>query len=107
MGPIPGDKYSIDRINGSLGYNCGLCLECIENGWEKNCRWATRYQQAENRKTSRFLCYNGRTQCISAWARELKISSGTIRARLDIYGWTVEKALGTPIMGRTQKNGSK
>lgn len=46
--PFP--KATIDRINNDKGYTCGHCLECIENCWPKNWRWATRREQNFNRR---------------------------------------------------------
>lgn len=50
MGARPGSGYSIDRIDNDGGYWCGKCSECIQNGWSFNCRWATRKEQAVNRR---------------------------------------------------------
>ena len=100
MGLIPEGKYSIDRINNSFGYTCGCCEECKVNNWPSNCRWADRFQQASNRKTSRIIEYNGKRQWIEAWSRDLGISSGTIRARMDIYHWPINKALEKQILGK-------
>lgn len=97
MGRSPSDSHSIDRAGRNVGYTCGSCDECLAMEWKANCRWATRLQQAENRITSRLLDFDGRRQCIAAWGRELGITGNTIRARLDKFGWSIEKALTTPV----------
>lgn len=43
-------EYSIDRIDNDRNYSCGHCEECIKNGWNFNCRWATRAEQAKNKR---------------------------------------------------------
>lgn len=40
MGPKPGDKYSIDRIDNNLGYG------------PSNCKWSTSTEQAQNRRNN-------------------------------------------------------
>lgn len=43
-------SLSLDRINNDKGYLCGHCIECIENCWDRNVRWATATEQANNRR---------------------------------------------------------
>lgn len=58
MGPRPTNKHEIERkhVNGNY---------CPEN-----CVWATRLVQARNKRNSLVLTFNGKTQCVSAWAEE-------------------------------------
>lgn len=50
LGPKPGNRYSIDRVDNDKGYTCGHCDECKQNGWDPNVRWATDAEQASNRR---------------------------------------------------------
>lgn len=61
-----------------------------------NCYWATRKQQARNKRNNVMLSFNGRTQCASAWAEEIGMSYPTIIQRITILKWSVEKTLTTP-----------
>ena len=84
MGPRPGPGYSIDRYPNKAGnYEPG------------NCRWATDVEQNTNRSINNELSFAGKTQCISAWARETGINYTTIHERLR-RGWSVKRALLTP-----------
>lgn len=46
----------------------------------------------------RTLTYQGKTQTISAWSRELGIPESTIRSRLDRLGLSAEEALSRPVV---------
>lgn len=83
MGPRPGPGYSVDRIKNHIGYEPG------------NCRWATAGEQQNNRTNNRRFEFDGRSQTIAQWAREIGVSRQALRYRLD-NGWTVEQALTIP-----------
>ena len=87
MGHRPPDKTSIDRIDSLKGYG------------PDNCRWATAKEQNRNKRNNVLLAYRGKTQCLSAWAEECGISRKVVRDRLEC-GWSVEKALETPVQKR-------
>lgn len=76
----------------------GLSLERINNDGpysRKNCKLATKKEQALNRRSNRLITHKGMTKHITTWAKELGIKRTTLSQRLDAYGWSVDKALTT------------
>lgn len=74
-------------------------IEKIQNvADDKNIDEST--QEAPEKKPSNkkvdLIEYNGKTQSLSAWARELDMPGQTLYARLRISNWPVEKAFTTP-----------
>lgn len=73
----------------------GCTLERIDNdkGYSKeNCKWATNAEQSRNTRQNVNLTFNGKTQCMTDWAKELAIPYPTIQDRVR-KGWSVEKTL--------------
>lgn len=77
----------------------GKCIERIDNNkgyYKANCKWATRAEQAVNKRNTRFLMFRGERMCVSAWAKRLGVDHRLIRDRLKA-GWTKEESLTTPV----------
>jgi hypothetical protein len=85
MGPRPTSKHSVERMNNNKGYS------------PSNCKWATKLEQGRNKRNNRLLTFDGKTQCVAAWAAELGITSKFIDNRLRL-SWTVDRILSTPII---------
>ena len=78
------------------GYREDLTLDRIDNnkGYSPdNCHWVTMKVQCNNTSRNHLITYKGKTQSLSAWSAELGLNYSTVRARLNEYHWTVEKAL--------------
>lgn len=62
----------------------------------QNCRWITNKEQQNNRRNNRYLEYNGEIKTMMEWAEQVGIKYATLRYRLK-RGWSVERALETPV----------
>jgi hypothetical protein len=95
MGEPPAKNYSIERINNNKGYN------------KENCRWATKEEQANNKRTSHKLEYEGRIMTVKQWSEDKGIKYGTLLCRLNNYGWSVERSLTTPTLLKWSRHPQK
>ena len=69
MGKIPGDDYSIERINVLGDYE------------PSNCKWIPQRDQSKNRNNSIIVSYNGEQMCLKELSRRIRIPYGTVYQR--------------------------
>jgi len=90
MGPRPGPQYSLDRIDNNKGYTPG------------NMRWALSKNQANNRRNNRLIEYHGKLKSIQNHCDEHGVGRGAFQSRI-LNGWSVDKALSTPVKKYKQR----
>lgn len=90
MGDRP-DGKTLDRID----VNGDYCKE--------NCKWSTFEEQCNNRRSNVEITYNNKTQNRTQWEKELGMKKGMLYQRITERGWTIEKALSTPVKSHLRK----
>lgn len=83
MGKKPSPSHSIERKKNDESY------------YPDNCVWATKEEQCNNKRTTRYLVYEGKRQSLSLWAKELGIKPATLYMRLK-RGLSLEDAIKKP-----------
>ena len=89
----------------SNGYKKGLSLDRIDNNGDycpENCRFVPQREQTRNTRRNNNLTLNGKTMCISDWAKHLGFSHPVAITKRLQRGWSLEKAL-TLKCGEKQK----
>lgn len=79
------DSLTIDRVNNDKGYE------------PSNCRWSTYAEQNRNYSRNRYVEHQGRRALIGDFAAERGLPNDVVKNRVFRYGWTIEKALSTPV----------
>lgn len=71
------------------GYSDDLTIDRIDvngNYEPKNCQWIPLEEQANNRTTTVWVSWNGKTQNLTQWADELGFNRGTLNSRYNREG---------------------
>lgn len=84
MGERP-KGMTLDRKDNSKGYS------------PTNCRWASWRTQQNNRRNNHLITFQGRTQTIAQWGREIGIAYSALWIRISKLKWSVERALTEPV----------
>ena len=86
---------------GKRPLNCSL--DRIDNNGDyskENCRWATPLEQNRNTSVVRLYELNGERRCVADFSSIYGINISTIKNRMRRLGWTIQKALLTPLDNR-------
>jgi hypothetical protein len=85
LGPKPSSDAILDRRNNDKGHS------------KSNCFWGTRIGNANNRQTNMMVTYQGRTQSLADWSKELRVNHRTLWSRLHDRGYTTKEAFNLPL----------
>lgn len=92
MGPRPSALHSIERINVNGDYE------------PSNCKWIESRLQARNRRESVIVNYRNSQTQLSGLCESKGLNYHAVWQRLHRLGWTVERAIDTPIREKTRGN---
>lgn len=81
MGPRPTKHHSIDRKNNNEGYS------------PENCRWATKVEQARNRRVTKMVTYKGETISLMDFAEMSGLSYFILYRKLFVRKLPIDQVL--------------
>ncbi len=90
LGPRPTPSHTLERIDSNKGYE------------PSNCRWATRTEQAHNRRDNHRYSHNGESLTLREWARKMGTTHGTLGLRLK-RGWPEHLVFSIPVGQRNSR----
>lgn len=86
------ENLTIDRINVNGNYE------------PTNCRWTTVKEQCNNKTNNHLITYHGETMNLMKWSEKLGVNYYTLRSRINILKWDVERAFETPFIKHGKSN---
>lgn len=84
------DNLTLDRIENNAGYS------------PENCKWSTRKEQANNRRSNRTITVNGESHNIQWWVEKTGLPRTVVDGRLR-RGWDDYKTVMTPLLTKGGK----
>lgn len=89
-------------LNWSLnnGYQENLTLDRVDvngNYEPSNCRWVSQKDQQRNRTNTIYVFFKEQSKPLIQWCEELNLPYTTMKSRINVLKWDVEKAFTTPI----------
>mgnify|MGYP003611895627 CR=1 FL=1 len=93
------DYFTFKKWALENGYKGNLSIDRIDvngNYEPSNCKWSTMEEQANNTRKNKYITYQGRTQTLSKWCKELGLEYDRIKARFNTCHMTPEQAFELP-----------
>lgn len=96
------NKQSFFDWAAANGYAADLTIERDDRNGDYepgNCIWADRFVQANNCSDNRILEWDGRSQTVAQWAREIGVRPKALQHRVD-RGWNLDRIFTQPYRRR-------
>jgi len=88
MGDRPSPSHTLDRLDNNKDYS------------PENCAWSTKEEQGSNKRNTIKLFYRGGVITYRDAAAISGLSHKRLYSRIAMQGWTVERAIETPVAKR-------